>query len=230
MSGSVRPIAAERAISSHRYSGNSSEFSPARVGSALRPGTDVREPWLARPTAAIHFVRYTAPEDLIKTAPIPAAGKGLYRDLCVKSLLLLGLAAIALNATAMAGGIYIGTPVISGDLSIFANRQESRHAELSAEQLQALFGWLEHHKLGWRGMITPATSEPIQLQVNLRQSDGAITSICLIARSGGRDYLRLTGPGKWAYRSFGGNFKSWAAIRPLSAKELAVLRKIVGAS
>jgi hypothetical protein len=130
----------------------------------------------------------------------------------------------------MAGEIDAATPVISGDVSTIASRQESGHTELSTERLQALSRWLERHRSGWQGTVTPPSSEPIQLQVNLRHSDGTVTSICFIAGAGGGYYLRLTGPGKWAYRSFGGIFKSWAATRALSDKELAVLQKIVGAT
>jgi hypothetical protein len=148
----------------------------------------------------------------------------------VKKLSLLGLAAIALNATAMAGRIDIGTPVIAGDVSRIVSRQESGHVELSSEQLQALSRWLEQHRSGWQGMITEASSEPAQLGVNLRHSDGTVTSVYVIARLTGGHYLRLTGPGKWAYRSMGGVFKSWAATRELSDQELAALERIVGAS
>jgi hypothetical protein len=79
-------------------------------------------------------------------------------------------------------------------------------------------------------MVTPATNEPIQLEVNLTHSDGGMTSMCVIDRAGGGHYLRLTGPGQWAYRSIGGIFKSWAAIRALSDKELAALLNIVSAA
>jgi hypothetical protein len=120
--------------------------------------------------------------------------------------------------------------VISGDVSTFASRQESGHTELSAERLQALSGWLDQHRSGWRGTVTPPSFEPVQLRVNLRHSDGTVTSISFIPDAGGGYYLRLTGPEKWAYRSFGGIFKSWAATRELSDKEFAVLRQIVGAT
>jgi hypothetical protein len=144
----------------------------------------------------------------------------------VKSSFLPALVAIALYATAAAGEIEIGTPLISGDVSGIARS----YTDLSSEQIQALSRWLEQHRSGWRGMLTEASSEPIQLQVNLKHRDGAITSVCVIARAGGGQSLRLTGPGTWAYRSFAGIFKSWAATRPLSDQELSVLQKMVGAS
>lgn len=145
----------------------------------------------------------------------------------MKKLSLLGLAAIVLTATAMAGGIYLGSPVISGD---FSSGQDARRTQLSPQQLHALSGWLEKHRSGWSGMVTPASTEPIQLQVNLRHSDGVATSLCVIAGAGGGHYLRLNAPGKWAYRSVGGIFKSGAATRPLTDEELSVLQKIVGAA
>jgi hypothetical protein len=136
---------------------------------------------------------------------------------------LAGLLAMTLTAAAMAGGINIGTPVISGDVSGIA----VRHADLSSEQLQALSRWLEQHRSGWEGMFWEASNEPTQLQVSLKHSDGTVTTVCVIARAGGGHYLRLTGPGKWAYQSFGGIFKSWAATRELSDQEFAVLQKIL---
>jgi hypothetical protein len=140
----------------------------------------------------------------------------------VKTLLLLGLAVAALSATAIAGSSSFGTPVISG--------QVSGRTELSSQQVQALSQWLEQHRTGWQGMITEASTEPTQLAVSLRHSDGAVTSISVVAQANGGHYLRLTGPGQWAYRSFGGIFKSWAAVRPLSDPELAELKTAVGAS
>jgi hypothetical protein len=151
------------------------------------------------------------------------------KEFCVKTLSLLGLVAIAVSATANAGAINMGTRLISGDVSSFLNRQETGHTGLSSEQLQALAGWLEHHRSGWQGMITEASLEPIQLQVTLKHDDGAITSMCVIAEANGGHYLRVSGPGKWAYQSFGGIFKSWAATRPISDQELAAFENLVGA-
>jgi hypothetical protein len=147
----------------------------------------------------------------------------------VKILSLLGLVAIAVSANANAGGINVGTRLISGDVSWFVNRQETEHTGLSSEQLQALASWLEHHRSGWQGMITEASIEPIQLQVTLKHNDGAITSMCVIAEANGGHYLRVTGPGKWAYQSFGGIFKSWAGTRPLPDQDLAAFENLVRA-
>jgi hypothetical protein len=143
------------------------------------------------------------------------------REPFVRKSWLAGLVAVAVNATAMAGGINLGTPLISGDVAAIG----SSRTDLSAQQLQALSRWLEQHKSGWHGMITEASAEPGQLEVKLRHSDGAFTRVSVFGH-----HLRLTGPGTWAYQSWGGIFKSWAATRELSDQELAVLQKIVGAT
>ena len=148
----------------------------------------------------------------------------------VKPLLLLACVTLGLSATANAGDIHVGTPLISGDVSHFANRQEVSRTALSSKQLQGLADWLEHHQSGWDGMLTEATSEPVELRVNLTHSDATVTSICVIARVAGGHYLRLTGPGKWAYESFLGLWKSWAATRSLSAQDLAALEGLVSAT
>jgi hypothetical protein len=64
--------------------------------------------------------------------------------------------------------------------------------------------------------------------LTLKHSDGGTTHMSIIARAGGGHCLRLTGPGTWAYRSFAGFFKSWAATRPMSDQELAALRSLFG--
>jgi hypothetical protein len=149
----------------------------------------------------------------------------------VKRLPLLGLAAaVAMSATAGAGDIGIGTPLVSGSVERFEDPHSTGHTDLSPDQQQALSRWLEQHRSGWQGMVTPATSEPTQLGMNLNHSDGSTTSMSVIARSRGGYYLRLTGPDKWAYRSFLGIWKSWAAIRSLSDQKLVALRNLVGAT
>jgi len=119
---------------------------------------------------------------------------------------------------------------MSGDVSTFADRQRTDHAALSPKQLQALLQWLEQHRTGWQGTVAPATSESIQLEVTLKHSDGGMTSVGVIDRAGGGHYLRLTTAGAWAYRSTSGIFKSSAASRALSDKELAALWNILGAA
>ena len=151
------------------------------------------------------------------------------KRICVRTLSLFGrVAAITLSATATAGSITVGTPLILGDVYTYENRRSTGHLDLSPDQLQTISHWLDQHRSGWQGMITPASTEPVELQVTLKHSDGGTTYMSVIARAGGGHYLRLTGPGTWAYRSFGGFFKSWAATRPMSDQELASLRSLVG--
>ena len=147
----------------------------------------------------------------------------------MRTLSRLGfVAAIALSASASAGTITVGSPLISGDVSIYEDRHATGHRELSPDQLDGISHWLNHHKSGWQGIVTPPSSEPVELEVTVKHNDGSATHMSIIARSGGGQYLRLTGPGTMAYQSLFGFFKSWAAIRPFSDQELAALRSQVG--
>jgi hypothetical protein len=136
---------------------------------------------------------------------------------------------VAVSATAAAGSIDMGAPLTSGDAVSFENRHESARRTLSPEQLEQMAHWLKTHRSGWSGMLTEATNEPIALSVDLSHSDGRVTSLAFIVHDGVR-YLRLTGPGRWAWRSVAGLMKSWAATRPLSAQELTELKRTVGAT
>jgi hypothetical protein len=138
------------------------------------------------------------------------------------------VAAIAFSASASAGSITVGAPLISGDVSIYQDRQTTGHRDLSPDQLHGISRWLDQHKSGWQGMVTPASSEPVELEVAVKHNDGSATHMSVIARPGGGQYLRLTGPGIMAYRSLFGFFKSWAAIRAMSDQELAALLSEVG--
>lgn len=92
-----------------------------------------------------------------------------------------GWAAIVIGATATAGSIDVGTPLISGELSRFADHRETDRVSLSADQLQALSTWLEHHRSGWQGMLTEASTHPGQLEWILKHRDGATTHIDVMA-------------------------------------------------
>ena len=142
----------------------------------------------------------------------------------LSSLVLLAM----IGSTSTAGGIDIGTPLVAGDVAKFENRQKTADTDLSPERLLAVFDWLDHHRSGWQGMITPGSSEPVQLEANLRHRDGHMTTMSVIAGGKGGYYLRVTGPGTMAYRSFGGFFQSWAATRGLSDQDLAALRSLLG--
>jgi hypothetical protein len=147
----------------------------------------------------------------------------------MNKLSLFAIAVILSTSIADAGDIYIGMPLASGNVSRFADRQEIGQADLSLQQLRAVADWLTNHQAGWSGMITEASLEPCSMAVTLKHDDGAITSISVISQANGGSYLRLTGPGTWAYSSLWGIYKSWAATRPLSEQELLSFRKLLGA-
>jgi hypothetical protein len=148
----------------------------------------------------------------------------------MKWILRLSLAAMVLSATGVAGTIDMGAPLVSGDLVKYEDRKEASQSDLSAERAQQVGRWLEQHRSGWSGMLTEATGEASELSVHLRHSDGSVTDLALIIRAQGGRYLRLTGPGNWAFRWWGGLHKSWAATRSLSDQELNAFRKLVEAS
>ncbi len=146
----------------------------------------------------------------------------------MKILSVLGMLAIDIGSTSYAGTIRVDTSFSSGDLFTYINRQENSHAGLSSEQLNGLVSWLQQHRSGWHGMITESSSESVLRLVNLKSSDGAITSICIVAQADGGHYLRVTGLGQWAYQSFGGFFKSWAATHAMSESEFAAMDGMLG--
>jgi hypothetical protein len=144
-------------------------------------------------------------------------------------LLPLGLLMIVVAGIATAGGIDMGAPLTSGAVSLFRNDGSINRKNLSSEQLQALTGWLERRRSGWQGEITEASpNEQVELQIKVKHADDSITAINVMVGVRGGHLLRLTGPGTWAYRSFLGLYKTWAANRRLSDQEFAVLRDLVG--
>jgi hypothetical protein len=148
----------------------------------------------------------------------------------VKKLLPFGMLVMLVAAKAAAGSIDTGRPLVSGDTSIFSRDRATEQRTLSSEQLHAMALWLEEHRSGWHGEpIEASPNEVVELKVTLRHADdGGTTSISVIAGSRGGHLLRLTGPGTWAYRSFAGIYKTWAAIRPVSDEELRALQRIIG--
>ena len=132
------------------------------------------------------------------------------------------------SAVAMAGGIEIGTPLVAGNVTTYEKRQKTGETDLSLARLQAAFNWLEQHRSGWVGEITPGSSEPVRFEVALKHRDGHITTMSVIAAASGGYDLRVTGPGTMAYRSLGGLFQSWAATRSLSDQNVAALRRLFG--
>lgn len=129
-----------------------------------------------------------------------------------------------LVASALAGcGTDFGMPLESGEVVTFENRQEATREALSPDQLRALSAWFEQHRSGWHGLITPASTEPTQMQLSLKHTDGRQTFVSVIVQANGDRYLLLTSSYKWAYRSPGGIFKSWAAALPVSDQDFTML-------
>jgi hypothetical protein len=143
----------------------------------------------------------------------------------------MGLSAtVALSTPAWAGRIDVGSPLVSGQAETFESQQSVARVDLSAEQLQAIYRWLQRHRSGWAGVITPASPrQSEELDIRLTHSDGTTTRISVIAGTSGGQCVLLTGPHTMAYRSFLGILKAWEAMRPLSDQELADLRHLVGA-
>lgn len=147
----------------------------------------------------------------------------------MKRVTMLAAVFIIVSCPALAG-IEFGTPLVSGDVATLEGRYETSRRELSQPQVQALSGWLDRHKSGWHGMITESTSEPRCLQFLLKDADGKLGSIEVVAGVHG-DYLQFhSSSEKWSYRSLGGLFKSWAGMRALSLEELSQLEQVVGLS
>lgn len=140
----------------------------------------------------------------------------------------LMLLSLMIGFSAHASDINIGTSLVAGNVTIFESGQEKGHKDLSRGQLQMLAHWFDRHRSEWRAMTTEASDEPIPLQLQLKENDGKISFIGLIARTDGSHYLRFMSSGKWSFKSFGGLVKSSAATRPLSDKEFAVLQRILG--
>jgi hypothetical protein len=151
-------------------------------------------------------------------------GRGSMRQLSAWAL-----TSLIASASAQAGDINIGTVLVSGDVSKFdGGGRATSPRELSQAQLQALSVWLTLNRASWHGMKTETPDEPTAWQLNLRDKDGKAVLISVIMGTGGHHYLCLISSDKWSYRSFGGLVKSRAASRPVSDRELAVLRKILG--
>ena len=135
----------------------------------------------------------------------------------------LVVASIGVTGSAVAG-IEIAAPLISGEVATLADRHQTGRKELSQAQLQSLSHWLASHRSGWHGMVTEASSEPAALQFLLKDSNGKIGSLAVVASARGDYYLQFVSSSeKWSYQSFGGLFKTWAATRALSAEDLSQL-------
>jgi len=145
----------------------------------------------------------------------------------VKTIVAFGLVAIVLCVPAAhAGSVHLRTPLTSGEASRFVNHQEASHNVLPPAQLQALSVWLENHRSGWSGMVTPPSNERIELNLALKQSNGSDAWLVIVAKANGEHYLRITTSADWVYESAGGLIKNSAATRPLSDQDKTEIEKL----
>lgn len=135
---------------------------------------------------------------------------------------------IFMSATAPAGELNFGTPVVSADVAQVEGGSETHPRELSRGQLQGLTLWLGLHRSAWRGVSTPASNGQRLLQLNLKDAAGKSASIDVVAKAEGGVILRLTSSDTWSYASYWGLIKSAVAAQPLSDEELVVLKKVLG--
>jgi hypothetical protein len=134
-----------------------------------------------------------------------------------------------LAALVLAGcGLDFNTSFVSGEVLSYVDGRELSRRSLSPDQLQQLTQWLDQHRSGWQGMLaeTPPSSTRIELQI--KDQDGGMTSVLAITPPNGGRYLLVHGPGKWAYQSYGGFIKSWAAARRLSDRDFSILQNLAG--
>jgi hypothetical protein len=150
-------------------------------------------------------------------------------NISMKKLLSLLFLTIIVGAAAFAGDIYLGTPLVSGEASVFRDDRGTKRMSLSSEQLQAMAHWLEHCRSAWQGEPVEASpNESVELQIKLKHAADGVTTLSVIAGVRGGHFLRLTGPGTWEYHSFLGLYKTWAATRQITDQELGTLQNLIG--
>lgn len=140
-------------------------------------------------------------------------------------------AAISMVATtALAGSIdFEAPPVVSGEVTTFEDRHQVSELELTAAQLHAIAKWLHWNRQGWFATRAKNPAESIQLQLNLRHSDGTLAVVDVVADAGGKKHhlFFINGGAPWSYHAWFGKIRAPAATRPLADYELEVLTKIV---
>jgi hypothetical protein len=147
----------------------------------------------------------------------------------VKKLLSVFLLTLGAGAVAFAGGIYVGSPLVSGEASVFRDNLGTERMSLSSDQLQAMAHWLEQRPSAWQGdPIEASPNERVELQIKLNHATDGVTTLSVIPGVRGGHFLRLTGPGTWAYHSLFGLYKTWAATRQITEQELGTLKNMIG--
>jgi hypothetical protein len=144
---------------------------------------------------------------------------------------LLRAAVMSLVATnALAGTIDFASPaIVSGEITMFDDHHLASEQELSPDQLRSLIHWLTWNQHGWFSTEEKAPREPVQLQINLRHSDGtlAMLSVVPVTRPGKRDLFFINKGASWSYHAWLGQYKAPAATRPLSEYDLDFLQKLL---
>jgi hypothetical protein len=134
----------------------------------------------------------------------------------------------AIAPAALAGSIHLNTPVLAGEVITFEGPVAGNARTLSETQLRAISGWLSWNRRGWVGTKAVASGEPIQLQLNLKQSDGTLATVSVVSEADGSRHLVFSNNGAtWSYQAWHGMFKAPAATRPLADYEFKALQKIV---
>jgi hypothetical protein len=144
--------------------------------------------------------------------------------------LLKAAAMSAAATTALAGSIDFDLPpIVSGEVTTFDDHHQASEHELSPEQLRAIAHWLSWNRQGWYGSKAKSLPEPVQLQFNLRHSDGTLVTLSVVSPPFGprkHDAVFTNQGAPWSYHAWFGTIKASAANRPLSESELSLLQKI----
>lgn len=148
----------------------------------------------------------------------------------MKKILLLGLLLLGIVTIGYAGHVDSGTPLISGRVTVFGDSRAIQKRDLTPGQLQAMSHWIQESRSNWSGdPVEASPNEKPALLIELTHSDARSTSIAVMADTNdGKHLVRLIGPGKWSYESFGGLYKTWSAFRVISDDELRALQSLVG--
>jgi hypothetical protein len=133
------------------------------------------------------------------------------------------------TSTALAGSIdFQSPPIQSGEVTTFDDHHVRFQQELSPDQLRALAHWLSWNHQGWFATQANAPPQPVQLQFNLRHSDGTRATLSVVAVTGRwkHDAFFINEGAPWSYHAWLGLVKKGAATRPLSDYDLDLLQKI----
>jgi hypothetical protein len=145
-----------------------------------------------------------------------------------------GLFAAALmslaTTSALAGAIdFEPPPFVSGEITMFDDHHVASAQELSPDQLRSLTHWLTWNRYGWFAAQEKSPPEPVQLQINIRHSDGTSATLSVVPVTGPRkrDLFFINRGAPWSYHAWLGQYRAPAATRPLSDYDLDFLQKLM---